>query len=112
MIKSDIIQATVGAPSAAGNGGHQAQIAALLDETLPEGEIQTCEDFKHLNTECCPICHTAYPHYDMQLLTPPHGRIAWVCCAIQKALRPAEDGPKAAGSELLELVFKRCGIDE
>jgi len=38
-------------------------ITSVLQDRLPEGvEIKTCEDFRHLNVECCDTCHNFYPH--------------------------------------------------
>ena len=32
-----------------------------LQERLPDTDIKTCEDFRHLNVTCCDTCHTFYP---------------------------------------------------
>jgi hypothetical protein len=48
---------------------YQTIVIAELQRKLPEGvEIKTCEDFKHLNVECCDTCHNFYPHYEMKVI--------------------------------------------
>jgi hypothetical protein len=61
-------------------------VIAELNEQLPEGEIKTCEDFKHLNVECCETCHRYYPHYDVKLVSLPDGSTAWICCTVRSAV--------------------------
>jgi len=62
-------------------------IISVLQDVLPDGvNIKVCEDFKHLNVECCETCHEFYPHYDMSLIDLPDGGKAWVCDAIKCAL--------------------------
>ena len=66
--------------------GYDDFVIAELNEQLPEGEIKTCEDFKHLNVECCETCHRYYPHFDVKLVTLPDGSTAWICCRLRTAL--------------------------
>jgi hypothetical protein len=56
---------------------------------LPEGDIITCDDVKG-GTECCSICHRAYPHYEMDVVELPKGGTGWICCAVRRALFPEE----------------------
>ena len=63
-------------------------LEAKLREIEPDREIRTCGDFSHLLTECCEICHTFSPHYEMSLLDVEGGGKAWICCAMDGALNP------------------------
>ena len=63
-------------------------IVAELQGRLPDTEIKTCDDFKHLNAACCKICHTFYPHYEMKLIDLPDGAKAWVCDPVEWAIYP------------------------
>ena len=63
-------------------------LEAKLGEIEPDRDIRTCGDFSHLRTECCEICHTFSPHYEMSLLDVEGGGKAWICCAIDRALNP------------------------
>jgi hypothetical protein len=58
---------------------------AALPARLPESDIQTCEDFRHLQVECCETCHQFYPHYDMNVLDFG-GAKAWVCDPVKGAI--------------------------
>ena len=53
-------------------------------------EIKTCEDFRHLNVECCDTCHNFYPHYEMKVIELPDGSPAWVCDTVRWAIYPEE----------------------
>ena len=63
-------------------------LEAKLGEVEPDRDIRTCSDFSHLRTECCVICHTFSPHYEMSLLDVEDGGKAWICCAMDRALNP------------------------
>ena len=64
-------------------------IISVLQGDLPSDvDIRTCEDFKHLNVECCETCHEFYPHYDMSLIDLPGGGKAWVCDTVKWAIYP------------------------
>jgi hypothetical protein len=63
-------------------------LETLLKKLEPDSSIQTCTDFAHLNSECCEICHTYCPHYEMSLLDVEGSGKAWVCCAVDRALNP------------------------
>jgi hypothetical protein len=64
-------------------------ITSVLHDRLPEGvDIKTCEDFRHLNVECCDTCHNFYPHYEMKVIKLPDGSPAWVCDAMEWAIYP------------------------
>jgi len=82
-------------------------IISVLQDVLPDGvDIKVCDDFKHLNVECCETCHEFYPHYDMSLIDLPGGSKAWVCDAVKWALYPekyqAVDSPEG---RLLRRIF-------
>lgn len=51
-------------------------------------EIKTCEDFRHLNVECCETCHNFYAHYEMKVIQLPDGSPAWVCDSVEWAIYP------------------------
>jgi len=63
-------------------------LEAKLRKIEPDCEIRTCGDFGHLLAECCEICHTFSPHYEMSLLDVEGGGEAWICCAVDGALNP------------------------
>jgi hypothetical protein len=65
-------------------------VMAELQERLPETDIRTCEDFRHLNVTCCDTCHTFYPHYEMSLIDLPDGAKAWVCDPVKWAIYPEQ----------------------
>jgi hypothetical protein len=114
MTKEEIIAATFQAMAV--NGGllsseraeahvtdeYESLVRATLAERLPEADFKTCEDFKHLNAECCPICHTFYAHYDMYLEDLPGGE-AWICCSVRSALFEPEKRPEYLGEKEVDL---------
>lgn len=63
-------------------------ITELQRRLPPDGNIKTCGAFKHLNTGCCYSCHAYRPHSKMSLIDLPDGGIAWVCCALDRAIYP------------------------
>ena len=64
-------------------------VIAELEERLPDDlDIKTCEDFRHLNVECCDICHGHYAHYEMSVIDLPDGGRAWVCGPVKRAIYP------------------------
>jgi hypothetical protein len=64
-------------------------IIFVLQDVLPDNmEIKVCDDFLHLNVQCCETCHEFYPHYDMSLIDLPDGGKAWVCDFVKWALYP------------------------
>jgi hypothetical protein len=65
---------------------YRAIAKATLEERLPQADFRTCEDFRHLATGCCEICHTLCPHYEMYLEELPSGGKAWICCRVRSAL--------------------------
>jgi hypothetical protein len=65
---------------------YEELVIATLKEQLPDNDdVDTCENFEGLKTQCCDICHRFYPHYDMYLVDLPIGGKAWLCCAIRAA---------------------------
>ncbi len=78
---------------------HTPIIIAALQLALPDTEIKTCQDFKHLNVPCCPLCHTYVRLDKMELIDLPDGGKAWVCHAIQWAIFPerSQAGAETAG---------------
>ena len=83
-----------------------------LERRLPAVEtFKTCEDFRHLDVECCDSCH-AYEMYDMDVVPLPEGGYAWICCALDRAIRPewhAERDKrlaKTAAGKLVKRMFE------
>ena len=66
-------------------------VMAELQERLPDTDIRTCGDFRHLNVTCCDTCHAFYPHYEMSLIDLPDGAKAWEMC-IRDRLGPSQRG--------------------
>jgi hypothetical protein len=65
----------------------EAFVISVLRDALPEGvEIRTCEDFRHLNVECCESCHEHDAHYQMKVIQLPDGSPAWVCDSVKSAI--------------------------
>jgi len=60
-------------------------VIAELQDRLPERDIKTCEDLRHLRIECCETCHNFYPHYDMNVIDFG-GTKAWVCDPVKDAI--------------------------
>jgi hypothetical protein len=91
VTKAEIIAETLRAAKLDDEPDYQPIVIAELQRKLPEGvEIKTCEDFKHLNVECCDTCHNFYPHYEMRLIELPDGSPAWVCDTVRWAIYPEE----------------------
>lgn len=63
-------------------------LESKLREIEPDRDLRTCSDFSHLHAECCEICHALSPHYEMSLLDVEGGGMAWICCAMDRALNP------------------------
>jgi hypothetical protein len=63
-------------------------VIAELQKRLPETDIKTCEDFRHLNVTCCETCHTFYQQHEMNLIDLPDGAKAWVCDHVMWAIYP------------------------
>ena len=70
------------------NPEYEEDIVTTLNELLPDGDIKTCEDFKHFNVECCGTCHTFLPETEMYRVELPEGGIAWICCPVHLRLFP------------------------
>jgi hypothetical protein len=86
LTKAEIIDRTL---AAFGLDDENRQFALdELQKRLPDVDIKTCEDFKHLNVECCEDCHHVYPHYDMSVIDLPDGGKAWVCDTVKWAIYP------------------------
>jgi hypothetical protein len=73
-------------------------LEAKLRKFEPDREIRTCSDFGHLLAECCEICHTFSPHYEMTLLDVEGGGEAYICCAIDRALNPQKHSRLASSA--------------
>lgn len=64
-----------------------ARIENMLAEIESNFDIPTCQDFAHLEVECCPSCHEE-PELELTLVEIESGGKAWVCCALDMALNP------------------------
>jgi hypothetical protein len=62
-------------------------VISVLQDSLPEGDVRTCDDLQNLNVVCCEICHEN-PHYELSLIELPDGGKAWLCDAVKQALHP------------------------
>lgn len=99
MKKADIIAKTIHdmARKHERDAQYKAEVVVpTLNERVPEGDSKTCEDFKHLNLECCETCHTFYAHYEMDAVDLPDGSKAWICHAVKSALIPEKLTEKEA----------------
>ncbi len=91
VTKNDIIEKTLKEISPRIEESEELySVMAELQERLPETDIKTCEDFRHLNVTCCDTCHTFYPHYEMSLIDLPDGAKAWVCDPVRWAIYPEQ----------------------
>lgn len=99
MTKADIIAKTlkecrcpvdIDEPLTGHEPDYQEIVIAELSRRLPDADIRTCEDFRHLNVECCEICHECFPQYQMDLIDLPDGAKAWVCDPIRWAIYSEE----------------------
>ncbi|SRR6266571_2172736 len=89
MTKAQIISKTLREIKPAPEPADSEIFVAELQRRLPDGtDIKTCEDFRHLNVECCETCHNFYPHYDMKVIELPNGSPAWVCDTVEWAIYP------------------------
>jgi hypothetical protein len=122
VTKAEIIAKTLGAmnlnppedePPFSDEQDEEGFIISVLQERLPEGaDIKTCEDFRHLNVECCDTCHNFYPHYEMSVIDLlPDGGKAWVCDTVKWAIYPEkyrelqEWSRKSSQGKLLRKIF-------
>jgi hypothetical protein len=97
MKKAEIISKTLAAmrdispahEQSSDESDYEKIVVAELERRLPDGvDIRTCEDFGHLNVQCCDTCHNFYPHYEMKVIALPDGSPAWVCDAVEWAIYP------------------------
>jgi len=83
-----------------------------LERRLPAVQtFKTCEDFRHLDVECCDSCHS-FAIYEMEAVPLPEGGYAWVCCALDRAIRPewhAERDKRFAKTAAGKLVKRMFG---
>ena len=103
MTKSEIVQQVLNDFWAESEGAHipersdvdcESIILSALEKSLqtvgPDTDIRTCEDFGHLNVTCCKSCHGLYQYYEMSLVEIESAGNAWICCAVDRALRPTK----------------------
>jgi hypothetical protein len=82
----------------------EAFIISVLQDRLPDGDIRTCEDFKHLGVECCEICHDS-PHYELSVIDLPDGGKAWVCDSVKHAMYPEKYRDRREAEQMLREIF-------
>jgi hypothetical protein len=87
MTKNEIIEKTLNEIRPF-DSNYEGTIIAELQRRLPDTDIKTCDDFKHLNIAGCEECHTSYAHYEMKLIDLPDGTKAWVCDPVEWAIYP------------------------
>ena len=101
--------------SLASNPGEEEIVIQTLEAKLrgiePDRDIRTCSDFSHLLTECCEICHTFSPHYEMSLLDVEGRDRAWICCAMDRALNPQKHAQLASSDAYKTLAAVLGWID-
>jgi hypothetical protein len=95
---------------------YEKTIVEAVEKSLqcadPQAEIRTCEDFRDLNVKCCEVCHGGYQYLEISLIEIESGGIAWICCALDRALNPMKhaDDPKLPDNctfdEMLAAYFK------
>ena len=56
---------------------------------VDDDEILTCADLGQFGVACCPVYHDDYPD-EQGIVQLESGCHAWVCCAIERALRGLE----------------------
>lgn len=80
----------------------------------PDSDIRICADFSHLHTECCEICHTFSPHYEMAFFDVEGGGKAWVCCAMDRALNPQKQSKyeSSAAYKTLAAILDMINCDQ
>ena len=79
-------------------------IISVLRDRLPDGDIRTCEDFKHLGVECCKVCHDD-AHYEMSVIDVLGGAKAWVCDSVKQAIYPERYRDDKEAQHMLRQVF-------
>lgn len=77
-------------PSLLGEEAFNWKMIAYIENHLADGSYLTCEDFQYTGRQCCEVCHEEYPD-EMCIERLPDGRMAWICCAISKALHHEPD---------------------
>jgi hypothetical protein len=94
--------------------GREEIVVAELQRRLPDAEIKTCDEFKHLNAECCESCHTFNAHFEMKLIDLPDGTKAWVCHPVEWAICPErlEEFQDALRNSPEEKMFRRIFGDD
>jgi hypothetical protein len=87
---------------------YEEDVITTFNELLPDGDIKTCEDFKHFNVECCDTCHGFLPETEMYLVDLPEGGKAWICCPVHSELFPETKVDKSNPEQKL-LEWVRAG---
>jgi hypothetical protein len=82
---------------------NEAEIVAILQVSLKNAsldeQVRTCEDFSHIDVECCATCHNFHPHYEMALIDIESGGNAWICCALDRALNPQKQAERKSSPQ-------------
>jgi hypothetical protein len=90
-----------------------ASLQASLKKVFPHEPVRTCEDFSHFRVECCETCHHFDPQFEMAIVDIETGGLAWICCALDRALNPAKTAERENSPEWKEIskVFKGDAVD-
>ena len=115
MTKADIIEKTLSDMARVHDTDpdyNAAVVIPTLNERVPDGDSKTCDDFKHLNVECCEACHTFYAHYEMEALDLPEGGKAWVCHSVGSALFPEREKASTGQVQSFEDLLGGSGSAE
>ena len=79
----------------------QTTVIAALQVRLPETDIKTCEDFRHLRVTCCDTCHQFYPHYEMSLVDLLDVSKGWVCDPVFQNISVRDDHGKVRTTSVI-----------
>lgn len=128
MIRSEIIELTIERmgiednylqPDAADSvrmENFADRVIASLAQQLPDGDIQTCDDFNSHGIACCDGCHLYHPHTGMKLVTLTDGSKAWLCCELRTALQgsdlPAKEPSEVAKEAAISAKVAAIPLEE
>jgi hypothetical protein len=112
MDKAEIIAMTLGQmnrtvvhqPPISVEADEEDFVISVLHDLLPRGNIKTCEDFHHLNVDCCQICHENAA-YEMSVVTLPDGCPAWLCDGVKPAIFTEQYRRSRESEEILGKTF-------
>jgi len=80
------------------------ELERKLADIQPDLDIPTCQDFAHLEVECCPVCHIEYPEWELAIVEIESGGRGWLCCSLDRALNPSKNAAMEQSPDWQELV--------